>query len=281
MSPEYGATCGFFPVDDETLRYLRLTGRERRAGRARRGVLQGERPLARPRRASRRTRRSSSSTSSTVEPSLAGPRRPQDRIAARATRSVVPRRRCPSFGVDYGNGRSTRRRRELPGERPAVDADAGRRRADRDAAGAAPPPSRTCRTACLRDRRRDGRARPRRRRDRRDHLVHEHVEPGRDDRRRACSRRRPSSAASQRKPWVKTSLAPGLEGRDRVLREGRADPVPRGARLPHRRLRLHDLHRQLRARCPRRSRRRSPRATSSPAPSSRATGTSRPASIPR
>ena len=27
MSPEYGATCGFFPVDDETLRYLRLTGR--------------------------------------------------------------------------------------------------------------------------------------------------------------------------------------------------------------------------------------------------------------
>ncbi|OJG55215.1 aconitate hydratase AcnA [Enterococcus haemoperoxidus] len=28
MAPEYGATCGFFPVDDETIRYLRLTGRE-------------------------------------------------------------------------------------------------------------------------------------------------------------------------------------------------------------------------------------------------------------
>src|SRR5262249_32172330 len=27
MAPEYGATCGFFPVDDETLRYLRRTGR--------------------------------------------------------------------------------------------------------------------------------------------------------------------------------------------------------------------------------------------------------------
>ena len=27
MAPEYGATCGFFPVDDETLRYLRGTGR--------------------------------------------------------------------------------------------------------------------------------------------------------------------------------------------------------------------------------------------------------------
>ncbi|MFP3353567.1 aconitase family protein, partial [Pseudoalteromonas sp. SIMBA_153] len=28
MSPEYGATCGFFPVDDETLRYFRLSGRD-------------------------------------------------------------------------------------------------------------------------------------------------------------------------------------------------------------------------------------------------------------
>src|SRR5205823_10715891 len=27
MSPEYGATCGIFPVDEETLRYLRMTGR--------------------------------------------------------------------------------------------------------------------------------------------------------------------------------------------------------------------------------------------------------------
>jgi aconitate hydratase A / 2-methylisocitrate dehydratase len=27
MSPEYGATCGFFPIDDDTIRYLRETGR--------------------------------------------------------------------------------------------------------------------------------------------------------------------------------------------------------------------------------------------------------------
>lgn len=31
MAPEYGATCGFFPVDDETIRYLQLTGREEQA----------------------------------------------------------------------------------------------------------------------------------------------------------------------------------------------------------------------------------------------------------
>ena len=31
MAPEYGATCGFFPVDERTLEYLRLTGREEAA----------------------------------------------------------------------------------------------------------------------------------------------------------------------------------------------------------------------------------------------------------
>ena len=28
MSPEYGATCGFFPVDEQTINYMRLTGRD-------------------------------------------------------------------------------------------------------------------------------------------------------------------------------------------------------------------------------------------------------------
>ena len=48
------------------------------------------------------------------------------------------------------------------------------------------------------------------------------------------------------KPWVKTSLAPGLEGRHRVPRRTRASSVPRAARLQRRRLRLHDVHRQHR-----------------------------------
>ena len=49
-----------------------------------------------------------------------------------------------------------------------------------------------------------------------------------------------------RKPWVKTTLAPGLEGRHRLLRAGRPDAVPGQARLQPGRLRLHHLHRQLR-----------------------------------
>ena len=49
------------------------------------------------------------------------------------------------------------------------------------------------------------------------------------------------------KPWVKTSLAPGSKVVTEYYDTRRADAVPRAARLPHRRLRLHDLHRQLRA----------------------------------
>ncbi len=80
MSPEYGATIGFFPVDDSTLTYLRGTGRD-------------EQMVARVDRISRelglfRTDETpdpefTSSLEldlSTVEPSLAGPKRPQDRI---------------------------------------------------------------------------------------------------------------------------------------------------------------------------------------------------------
>ena len=48
------------------------------------------------------------------------------------------------------------------------------------------------------------------------------------------------------KPWVKTSLAPGLPRRHRLLRQGWAHPLPQPARIRPRRLRLHDLHRQLR-----------------------------------
>ena len=41
MAPEYGATCGFFPIDDDTIEYLNDTGRAGRRGRAGRGLCQG------------------------------------------------------------------------------------------------------------------------------------------------------------------------------------------------------------------------------------------------
>lgn len=80
MAPEYGATCGFFPVDDETLNYLRRTGRT-----------EAEVELVEAYYKAQGMFRTNESTEpeftsvveldlSTVEPSLAGPKRPQDRI---------------------------------------------------------------------------------------------------------------------------------------------------------------------------------------------------------
>ena len=81
MAPEYGATCGFFPVDEETLAYLRLTGRSEA-----RIALTGA--YAREQLMFREAGMPETAYSSTLEldlasvvPSLAGPKRPQDRVA--------------------------------------------------------------------------------------------------------------------------------------------------------------------------------------------------------
>ncbi|HTV47394.1 MAG TPA: aconitate hydratase AcnA [Phycisphaerae bacterium] len=80
MAPEYGATIGFFPIDDQTLTYLRLTGRDEK-------LIQTVEQYAKLQGLWRDDSRKITYTSNleldleTVEPSLAGPRRPQDRVA--------------------------------------------------------------------------------------------------------------------------------------------------------------------------------------------------------
>jgi aconitate hydratase len=80
MSPEYGSTCAIFPIDDETLRYLRLTGRseEQVALVEQYTKAQGMwfDPAATPRYSEH-----IELDLSTVVPSIAGPKRPQDRIS--------------------------------------------------------------------------------------------------------------------------------------------------------------------------------------------------------
>ena len=81
MAPEYGATCGFFPVDDETLRYLRLTGRSKEQVALVEAYCRAQGLFHDP--GARRPAYSQliPLDLATVEPSLAGPRRPQDRVA--------------------------------------------------------------------------------------------------------------------------------------------------------------------------------------------------------
>ena len=80
MAPEYGATCGIFPIDEESLRYMRLSGRSEER------VALTE-AYARAQGMWREEGRAPADYSSvleldmgTVQPSLAGPKRPQDRV---------------------------------------------------------------------------------------------------------------------------------------------------------------------------------------------------------
>ncbi|HOV03362.1 MAG TPA: aconitate hydratase AcnA [Kaistiaceae bacterium] len=79
MAPEYGATCGFFPVDDETIRYLKVTGRDedRIALVEAYAKAQG---MWRDRDVEPVFTDTLELDMGTVVPSLAGPKRPQDRV---------------------------------------------------------------------------------------------------------------------------------------------------------------------------------------------------------
>ena len=124
------------------------------------------------------------------------------------------------------------------------------------------------------------RARPRRGRDRRDHVVHQHLQPVGDARRRAAGQERRREG-----PDVQAVGEDHAGARARKVVTDYYDkaglwPVPGEARLLPGRLRLHHLHRQLRPAARRDLARPSTTTTSSSPRCSRATATSRAASTP-
>ena len=114
MAPEYGATCGFFPVDDETLRYLTVTGRSEerialveayaKANGMWRGA--GYEPVYTD---------TLHLDMGTVEPSLAGPKRPQDRVLLKDAASSFYKVAADYRGVDV-----TEPAAEMAAEGPAM-----------------------------------------------------------------------------------------------------------------------------------------------------------------
>ena len=104
MAPEYGATCAIFPVDAETLRYLRLTGRSEEQI-ALVDAYYKEQGLFHT--ASTPEAKYSATLSldlATVEPSVAGPRRPQDRVrlseVAASFKKQLPALKGPNASAD-------------------------------------------------------------------------------------------------------------------------------------------------------------------------------------
>ena len=87
MSPEYGSTCAIFPIDDETLAYLRLTGRPEQQV-ALTEAYAKEQGLWHDPSAEPRFSETLQLDLSTVVPSLAGPKRPQDRVPLTAAKAM-------------------------------------------------------------------------------------------------------------------------------------------------------------------------------------------------
>ena len=201
MAPEYGATCGFFPVDAETVRYLELSGRPAETVALVEAYAKAQGMWRDP--SIRAVYASELHLDlATIRPSLAGPKRPQDRVdiaeldrAFNDALELAGRKdgdtRIPVAGTDHDLGHGDVVIAAITSctntSNPAVMLGAGL-------------------------------------------VAKKAVERG-----------------LQVKPWVKTSLAPG----SKVVTEYLAADGLAGPSRPHRlqsgRLRLHDVHRQLRA----------------------------------
>ena len=87
MAPEYGATCGFFPVDERTMEYLRLTGRDEEAVKGVESFAKAQGLWYNSEDAEKSYTAVLELDLSTVEPALAGPKRPQDRVDLKSMKS--------------------------------------------------------------------------------------------------------------------------------------------------------------------------------------------------
>jgi homoaconitase/3-isopropylmalate dehydratase large subunit len=255
MAPEYGATIGLFPIDAETLRYLRLTSRPAKHA----GLVEAycrEQGLFRLDDAPDPDYSQNLNLDlATVEPSLAGPRRPQDRFPLRLARQTVRERTAemirqthpqtdpqelerwikeadgihgePPARPERGTPGTPRKRRALGGGEGGGGRD--------DPLGDVP-------------------SAPWLGGHRRHHLVHQHLQPGGDDRRRAAGAAR-GGARAEGAAVGEDEPGPRLAGGDGLPPEGGAPEGSRSAQLPSGGVRLHHLHWQL-GPPPRRHRRR-------------------------
>ena len=234
MCPEYGATIAIFPIDEMTLDYLRLTSRDK----ARVELVEAyARAQGMFRNASDPEPKYSETIDidlATVEPSLAGPKRPQDRVSLKTAKSgfqaalsgMIAATTSAKKGAEAGGSAHVS---ATTGAAAAMTSEGG------GVAVADPPPAPQAHlidhgavviaaiTSCT-------------------NTSNPSVMIGAGlVAKKAVERGLTVQAVGQDQPgsW--------LEGRHRVSATGRSRHLPRSARLQSRRLRVHDLHRQQRA----------------------------------
>ena len=235
MSPEFGSTCAIFPIDDVTLDYLRLTGRSDQQVALVEAYCK-EQGLWHTADHEAKYSEYLELDLSSVVPSIAGPKRPQGPDRADRGQAGLPR----GTGQLRDAGRADRAGpgavRVLPGQRPAQrrhrEPGPGRTGpAARPGAGAGGQPAPAPAGLGAAGRRHRDRPRPRARGDRLDHLLHQHLQPVGDDRRRAAGEER-RRAGPDGQALGEDVAGAGLQSGDGLLRQGRPGAVPGEARLP-------------------------------------------------
>jgi aconitate hydratase len=111
MAPEYGATMGYFPIDEETCRYLALTGRTEEQIATFRNYYQAQNMFGIPRKGEVDYSKVLELDLSTVRASVAGPKRPQDRIEIDVLKSTFVNMLQAEAPNGYGKSASEIERR--------------------------------------------------------------------------------------------------------------------------------------------------------------------------
>ncbi len=103
MAPEYGATCGFFPVDAITIEYLRQTGRDEHRVKLTEAYLRAQGMFAEAGAPEPVFTDTLELDLSSVQPSLAGPKRPQDRVLLKDASTALATELTKSLGAAPGS----------------------------------------------------------------------------------------------------------------------------------------------------------------------------------
>ena len=200
MSPEFGSTCAIFPIDAETLRYLAFSGRPKELIDLVEAYAK-EQGLWHDENAEEPTYSDTVELDlGDVEPSLAGPKRPQDRVPLHGAKDAFRAALADLVGRDaeeeIAHGHDEAIAETFPASDPPANGAPGHEPDPHEPAAGARGGRRDRDRRALRDRgrrharRRDVQARPRARRHRRHHVVHQHLQPVGHARRRAAGPQR-------------------------------------------------------------------------------------------
>jgi aconitate hydratase len=123
MSPEYGATCGFFPVDDVSCDFLRMTGRGDIVP-AVKAYYEAQGMYGMPRKGDIDYSEIVELDLATVKPAVSGPRRPHDRLDLTALKGKFQELMGKAF-IDGGYGKANEMNKRVPTSKAGVDVGQG------------------------------------------------------------------------------------------------------------------------------------------------------------